>query len=386
MDFESWGEPKVAFNKTFFRIESEVRDVSFVLESPLKLDDDHDSLEFQISFFRRQNLKENSIHQVYLSGPAGKRIGWLIPVNALSSSEHDQAENKFFLKYAYSAHKAIAQSLTPEQLAAALAHNGASITLAELFESDIAVLVLSVDNLANLSDFSVSRIVPSLVAYGYVPASVSEGGAVAVLAAPVEIEGRLKVSLISSDIENPELIERLITLAAASGTSRISQFFFLYQIIEYLMDAVLRHRLPAVARAMIGGVKAGQTGSLREDIEALQDQFREKKRIELLVSHYCSTPPSVAKLGRASQNFLEAVGPLEKQGVEALYAVRNFVFHQTRNIPESQIDLLDDVVEEFIAFIVDLVTSYRLPSDGGAAAVIDALNNDYRELAAGVTV
>ena len=48
----------------------------------------------------RRDYVENNIYQVFAS-PLNKRIGWIFPGQALFSSQHDYADNPFFLKYAY---------------------------------------------------------------------------------------------------------------------------------------------------------------------------------------------------------------------------------------------------------------------------------------------
>lgn len=47
---------------------------------------------------KREDCTENSIYQVLVKN---QRIGWIFPVQALLSRDHDYAKNSFFLKYAY---------------------------------------------------------------------------------------------------------------------------------------------------------------------------------------------------------------------------------------------------------------------------------------------
>lgn len=66
----------------------------------LKLDAEYNPQEFECHLLKndREDYSENSIFQVYASK---KRIGWIFPIQALMSEQHDYVENRFFLKYAY---------------------------------------------------------------------------------------------------------------------------------------------------------------------------------------------------------------------------------------------------------------------------------------------
>ncbi len=69
------------------------------IDTPLDLDPEFSSKEFEVHFLSKKDVKENDIFQVYDEG-RGKRVGWLIPVMSLASAEHDYAENEHFLKAA----------------------------------------------------------------------------------------------------------------------------------------------------------------------------------------------------------------------------------------------------------------------------------------------
>lgn len=66
----------------------------------LNLDSEYDPLQYKYLFLHneREDYSENSIFQVYVGE---QRIGWIFPIQALLSNQHDYAANTFFLRYAY---------------------------------------------------------------------------------------------------------------------------------------------------------------------------------------------------------------------------------------------------------------------------------------------
>lgn len=66
----------------------------------LNLDPKYDPSQYRYLFLHneRDEYSENSIFQVYVGQ---QRIGWIFPIQALLSNQHDYVNNPFFLRYAY---------------------------------------------------------------------------------------------------------------------------------------------------------------------------------------------------------------------------------------------------------------------------------------------
>ncbi|QJD59991.1 hypothetical protein HG264_14345 [Pseudomonas sp. gcc21] len=73
--------------------------------------------EYGVRLYTKSAPDEKEIAQIFMPGdPKEVRIGWLIPLLSIISSEHDEYENKFFRKHAYEALKTLKGRNLPENL------------------------------------------------------------------------------------------------------------------------------------------------------------------------------------------------------------------------------------------------------------------------------
>jgi hypothetical protein len=336
--------------------------------TPLSLDPSFADRPFEVHKFARMDLSENTIRQVYL-GPTvsrGKRIGWIIPANALGSTDHDFAFAKPFLSYAYKIIASELAILADDQIARLeqKAERFESTTFADLYHDNVCFLVISLETLEHGDAFEVARIVPSLLQYGFLPAEMCDPQHIQWTCAPLPA-GKLCVVSISSDVTRPEVLARLAILAATADRSIVTQFFYLYQMVEFLMEEVLANHAPNVAKEIIRTIETGQTHALRERIDALQDSMREKVRLDLLMTKYSDAQDQLGDVQARSNDFLSAVGIHNGTTLSThFYKVRNFVFHQARNLPANSDPLLLAIVIAFFEFVPVLLSTFKLPSQG----------------------
>lgn len=359
----------VRYDDGLFVAANPVGDFELAIDTPLELDPSFEGRPFELHGFAVRDLKESAIHEVHLdcdSDPAVARIGMMLPVNSLGSQDHDESGKKYFQEYAYVAIKLALERLcreSPEVLEAQVAR-GHSVLFSDLFDDNVCFLVLSQKNFASVK-FELDRILPSLVALGYVPMNSCRPAELEWIGSPPS--GRVvKVKQTSYDIENAELVARLIVLSAVSSRSLVTQFFYLYQVVEYLMENVMRHRLPLVMRDIIDELASG-TASTREQFDVLGNEIREKGRLKLLVGPYSDCASDVSEFGAVAQDFLASLNIKASPDIDAIYKTRNFLFHQARNLPSQEYPLLASAVGSFFAFLPSLLYSYRNPSEVGQA-------------------
>ncbi|WP_269939236.1 hypothetical protein [Arthrobacter sp. HY1533] len=334
------------------------------ISSPLNLDAGFADDSYTVHTFLFKGLSENSTFDVSVKG-GGRNFALLTPANAVGSVDHDRAGKAYYAKCAY----VIIRDILGQKLAGdpqffePYAGINGPIPFSDLFHDDTCFLLVDNAEASKVKNFSLTKIVPSLLANGFVPVDVCNPQELA-WRSPIELDTKsLKVSLISDDIGDPELIGDLCSLAVKASGSSIMQFFYLYQIFEYLMESVLKHRLPEVAIEMLRKIENG-SGDLYDDYSLLAEVMREKERLQLLVGKYSDCQSSLGSLASVSLDFMRSVNfkiSGEMSGVKAVYAVRNFLFHQARNLPVHGESKLDAVVTALAQFIPELLATYKYP-------------------------
>ena len=135
-------------------------------------------------------------------------------------------------------------------------------------------------------------------------------------------------------------------------------------------------------KQMIRKLEAGRVSHLRRDVTSLSEAFVEGKRLNLLMETYGGHHVDLAPLSVAANRFLESVGVQSESQIDALYQVRNFVFHQGRNVLDSHAKLLSEVANEFAVVVPDLLARFQFPiRDYGMSAALSELNVEYAALA-----
>ena len=369
--FSEVPEWNVTFDGTDFIATEISSGVDIFITTPVKLNTRFNLNRFAIYEFMKRDLKESSIHPVHVvrgQGDDQPRVGMLIPANALGSDDHDEANREYFQSYSFVAINLALQALVVEnpQVLDNIAAESGTVLFSDLFDDNVCFLVISLDNAAKIESFEVVDTLPSLVSYGYVPAGLCTPSELEWVGSP-PLSKKVKVTLTSSSIDNSDLIARLITLAVTSGRSLVTQFFYFYQVFEYLMESVMRHRLPLVLKDMVKSLDSG-TASVREQFDLLGDQIREKGRLKLLVGEYSDCSKALSAFGLVASQFLAERSIASDPGIDAVYKVRNFLFHQARDLPSHDDPFLADVVLSFAEFLPALLASYRLPEASDVAA------------------
>lgn len=347
-----------------FLLRDPAGDVQIRVTTPIELVDEFTESSHSLHTFIVKELKESSIHDVYTDGLheiGDRRIGLLIPANALGSRDHDEADKKYFRRAAHLAIKmALRQLATAEsQMLASLAGAVESIGFSDLYPDETCFLLLDCDGTQDDPALALEQIIPSLIARGYVPAGLIDIREMHWFGEPPK-ERRLKVHPIAAGIDDAKLISKVITLSVVSGASLITQFFYLYQVFEYLMDSVMRHRLPAALEEMVEGLEEGIL-SPHDQYRELGKEISEEGRLRLLSTAYSSCSVELEELSNASSEFLEKQNYGPVGGIKAVYKVRNFLFHRARDLAAHDDPYLKRVVDEMYQFVPFLLNTFKIP-------------------------
>ncbi|EPK4081086.1 TPA: hypothetical protein L5F01_005811 [Pseudomonas aeruginosa] len=335
--------------------------LSFQIETPFNLNDEFKDKDFEIHFLLKKEVRENDIFLALLKTETDeKRIGWIIPINALESSLHSFAENPHFQRYAYKAIELTLKSSFLEKYTIKPDISGVEhLKLSNFLHPDTVLLVISKETLGGKS-LELGRTIPSLMKYGFFPLT-SKNPDTATFEAKRPEENKVKLLNISSDIENYQVISSIMGEVFPYETTPAFAFFYIYQIFELLLENILRHEQETVIDKLFASKKDPST--TKDILREMQTLSSEKERIKLLINQYCRCPSSLADLKTQCDTFLNGVG--KKTGTnfeDFFYPVRNFIFHQFRDLPPQFQINLSSINSSTIELLPELLFKFKKPS------------------------
>ena len=330
------------------------------LTTPLRLDRSSENYSFSVAALSKVQLKESSVREVFLRGENETRVGWLIPANALSSIDHDFVENIHFLRYAFVTLRDVLNTKPGwyrSSAAEALARGVVNLPFSDLFDDSVCFLVVCTDLVDGKYEFD--RLLPGLISNGYVPMTSDPSSLEWTGTATEPDSSKLKLQAIGSGITHPQIPARLMSTAAVSSGSLVTQFFYLYQVVEFLLEEVLYDVLPSIGKGIVAAIDDERYSGLRDQLEALNTQLSERARLKLLMKSFVGSDKAFGRLEAASLDFLEKVNIAPKPGIDSLYQVRNFIIHQVRNMPSNAEEPLRQVTIELASFLAEVLASFK---------------------------
>jgi hypothetical protein len=173
------------------------------------------------------------------------------------------------------------------------------------------------------------------------------------------------------------MVKVLLYAFARARNEPLLQFFFLYQIVEILLERVMQNEYSFIASRIL---EAGQDSSrLKLAIDGVGKSVSEGERLKMLNSRYVKKAVDTKVFDRLCVDFLRVIGRWDdnrnkpESGLNnCMYQVRNAIFHGFRNIPEAGSGHLKGIVKEMLVVIVDILCEYTLPTDEAA----DQVNRD----------
>jgi len=341
-------------NESLFLLQSEDGS-EVIVEVPLALDNSFSDKNFETHFLCKRDIKESDIFQVYLKDH-DKRVGWIIPINALSSSLHDYAENEHFLKYAFIAIRESLRHLNGLIFSNAVDSSDGRINFADIFHDFTAILIISRETLSEDVQFDIHRSTPSLIRYGYVQLGLTNPDRLMLIKDSPDSE-KLKIEQISQSLNSEELISGILNNSFSVEASPVFKFFLLYQLFELLIEEVYRVEQTAIVDELI--LVKGDSGKMKEGLEKLRECLSEKSRLGLLLQKYAQPGVSLSELSRHCNSLLKNLGKEEAESFQNyFYRVRNFVFHQYRDFPDTESSSLENIVDELLEILPGILARF----------------------------
>lgn len=332
------------------------------LVCPLSLPDDLDPAGYEVHVLFAGDVRESDIYQLYVRSDDGeRRIGWFFPLLALESDLHDFAKNEHFLRYARAAvdHFFEAYPLSVAEVPLSLVVEG-EFRLTSFAPDTTVLLVVSRSAVCQGGLFDLARLYPYLASIGVLDEAQSKcGTAVVPFVRPVR--SRMKLIHSSQDFSDDKLVRALLTYAAHAFNQPVLQFFYLYQVIELLMEKIFSIEQEAII-AKINQAR-GEVSKVKEAMDDLAECISEKKRINAIAEKYCRPRPSLSELVRSCRDLNSALGVKEGDTLaKSLYPLRNLVFHNYRSFPDRSLDDLKQINVVFFESIPRILEAFSSES------------------------
>lgn len=289
-------------------------------------------------------------------------VGWLCTIGALTSDQHEYAEFPHFRRAAFMATHLLINS--GRYTKAPQVGHGAKMSMSDFFDEELSVLILHKPSIEPNVGSACAEILPSLHQHGFVPLGTQ-------LSPPIEVGkvatdlfvssgNKIRLSPISRDVKFEDFTNQVFRQLLPSAPTPLLRFFIYYQLIETLLARIFNDRQSETIMMMVP--IRDNPAKVHPLIKKLQEDATERKRMVLLFNEYSGTNARMGDLLSVCNDFLMEKGAEKKGAVaEALYEVRNSIFHDLRGIPDKAMPLLKAVVEQMGYAVPELLVSFHIP-------------------------
>lgn len=256
-------------------------------------------VEYGVRLYTKSVPDEKEIAQVFIpASPKEVRIGWLIPVLSIISSEHGEYENKFFRKHVYEALKTLKGQTLPES---------------------IYVLIYSKRLLDSVAIHCDGELAFAFLLYGVYP--YYEKSSLADVGFKLPINQRIVVRQCFNGDLAVGFFKALLRDVLPSEKNGYARFMFFYQIYELAMEFVFYKKVNELK------MKRSHLGIIRKRID---EYSSESKLIGLLYAEMQreekdASLAAVAKLIFEDVKDVSYYADTMKSGM--LYDIRNTLVH-----------------------------------------------------------
>lgn len=331
--------------KNIFELKNEEDKIICEYYPKLNLNAEFKPSDFQYYLLKnnREDYSENSIYQVYVFQ---KRIGWIFPIQALLSDQHEYCENRFFLKYAY-----VASCLLLNDIRSENANFLSEIELTDFYDESTTLLVLDNGNINEIANFDVKDYTVSLYQKGY---SYSGGGN---LDSEIEmVDKRLNLKPISEELRNISYIHTIFANEIPKEQEAVVKFYTYYQIIEILIARVFEDKFKRFVEQLQVDID-----SLFDKRDDLQEMVTEKRRIKWLFSNYVSlSGETINILNDECKEFLK-FNKKKTSDIMAdnLYSVRCLLVHSMYMLDDEANKLLKELNKYFLDIVIEMLLTFN---------------------------
>ena len=318
----------------------------------LKLDSTYDPSQYRCLFLHneREEYSENSIFQVYIDQ---HRIGWIFPIQALLSNQHDYVGNQFFLRYAYVASCLLLNDIKSKDEKVI----SSEIFLEDFYDDSLTILILDNENISELKEeFTIEHYTVSLYQYGY--SWYGKGNLDSQIERP---DKRINLKPIAKELQRTEYIYTMFKKEIPKTQEEFARFHIYYQIVEILISMVFEDKFKKFVNQLDKNVD-----SLFDQREDLGNMILEKQRVRWLFAEYVSIPQIEKNiLDERCKKLLQENGKKIGSGMaENLYSVRCLLVHSMYMLSEYSHELLKDINKAFLDVIMNILLTFKTTKNG----------------------
>ena len=314
--------------------------------------DEGNAVNYSFSFYYKRNVAELDYHLVKVNtgagGGASRRLGWMIPLAALTTEDPDVLAEPFLNEFAFWAYCHLL-----EQDEIQNGFNDEEATFGSMLDSrypDGCLLI--VENSQMPAGKTEKSYELSLARNGYFkeasrylnPKIILRRNDNLTLTPTGEILDAAQANYVNS------YIEEYLTRHVYNANSFI-RFFFLYQIVEVLLDAEMVELL----RDFANKIENNQTTYKTAD-KALQKNT-ESERFRRVVSHSGLDTTNYTDLDNACNGF---TGLVNICNPESIYQVRNHIVHRFRKAVADEVTV-KEICDYLELYLYDLLILYKKP-------------------------
>jgi hypothetical protein len=290
-------------------------------------------------------------------------------LKALTSDQHDCADDPHFRRAAFSAIYVLLNQGRFTR-SPSIGHE-AEVGLSDFFDDELSLLILHRPTIGAAVSPTFAEVLPSLHQFGFTPVDDRQRGTFEcgrIAAARFAEAGKtIRLRGVASAVKFVPFAEDVFRELLPSASNPLLRFFIYYQLVEALLGQIFVARQGETIAKMVP-VKESPV-KLHPLIEKLREDASERRRLRLLFSEYSGIEQMASDLRHACNAFLAACAYDSKPTTaDALYEVRNLVFHDLRAVPRHAVQLLAEVVEHLEFAVPELLNAYRIPDPPQSAA------------------
>lgn len=322
----------------------------YIYKPQIEVIKEYDVSDFVVKILYNQKAVENSIFTVCCD--KSERVGWLFPLQALVSSQHDFYDKEYFLKQAYVANYLVLEIIA-EKFDLGVTDD---IILTDYFGENCQILILEKTLLNRYCiSFSYEEYAPSLLFYGY-----TERKSALEMSRFDELKRKIHLTRISGDLNNNAYIIALFRDMIPSRLDELSRFHMLYQAVEAMISVIFEYKF----KDMLDSLQ-GDTANIyiTETAEDLKNLLAEKERIQDLFGSWSKIRTDIQNgLKGECKSFLEANSfPVKDSLYSCLYGTRNMIVHSMYKLNDNELKKLEGINESFLYVLVDIVNTFAKP-------------------------
>ncbi|TSD66309.1 hypothetical protein FFF34_002590 [Inquilinus sp. KBS0705] len=349
---------------SYFLLESsEDQLINYTVNFPLPYYDGYKIQDFNcIGFSSSIFNKENNIFQVNLkksNKDKPKRIGWIFTIQALISTEHNEANNEHFLRYSFVTFEKLLRGHLFEETVVYVEDikPDGILTLENIYPAEMVIFTISNATVKDIPEFEIDNYLQSFYIYGYYfcPLQGDFDSAIENLIEPPIITN-IVIQKISDQLEHDKFAKELFRTYLKKQNHPLVQFYLLFQVIELLIDKVYDFEILKLFSAAKERTLAPH--EIKKRIESIANMDYRITRLfeDYLQKGLSSTTDLVIALKHFLKHFASDYKDTSSVGA-AIYSCRNKIVHEFRLVADKDVDfgLLKEINKHFSILIAELV-------------------------------